>query len=826
MRTEAHLATAFVCLFGVGQAFAQTVAPATRAFASALLGRAASDSEAQSPQTLWAAVERHDEVLADWLRQDLKLAPGEPLFASVDCVSRFLQAAAPSAVPQSSVLDPQSPVLSSALSAYRAACAKRRAARLSRVRAEMPRLVYARHFVMGGSHYAYTEALTDAQAERSFHAGGALCLAEWRDGLWQETVLTDTKEGVIRDADVDYDGRRILFSLKKSDRGDDYHLYEMDAATRAIRQLTDGAGVADYEGCYLPDGRIVFNSTRCMQIVDCWWTEVSNLYRCDANGQNILRLTFDQVHLNYPAITDDGRILYTRWEYNDRSQMYPQPLFQMAIDGTQQGAVYGENSWFPTTIIHARGIPGSGKIFAVATGHHSRQPGKLILIDPAKGRQEAEGVTLVAPVRETRSVVIDAYGQDGDLFAYPYPIDEQSTIVMYSPDGWKTVNGRRHEDRATGFGIYWMDVGGGHRELLVSRQGLACGRPVPLRPRPRPAARVSTVDYRKTTGTCYVQDVYAGEAMAGVPRGTVKTLRVIGLDFRVAGIGSNGNGGPGGGALISTPPSVGNGAWDPKILVGDAPVREDGSVFFTTDARKPVYFLLLDAKGRLVQTMRSWTSLQPGENASCVGCHESKNSVPLATARPTLALAAGATPLSPILGPRRGLSYLKEIQPILDAHCVTCHDGKDGKKPDLTATVVDDPAAKRRWTRSYLALTHARPDHKETHDRWRGDATHKVLNWVSAASAPTLQQPYSAGSNTSGLFTNMLDRGHCKTIAAPDVARLAMWVDLGVPFCGDYTESDAWNAQERAKYQQYKAKRDRADAEDRATLERLTTSQP
>ncbi|HNX35348.1 MAG TPA: hypothetical protein PKM57_12015 [Kiritimatiellia bacterium] len=817
MSATAFRITGFLCLWGAGCALAQTVAPDARAFAAALLGRATADSEAASPQALWTAVERHDEVLADWLRQDLKLASGPELFAGNGGAARFLERTAPASAP--------SPDLPSRLIAYRAACAARRALRLARVTAEMPRLVYARHFVMGGSHYAYTEALSDAQAERSFRAGGKLCVAECQDGLWKETVLTETKDGIIRDADVDFDGQRFLFALKKSDRGDDYHLYEMDAASREIRQLTDGVGVADYEGCYLPDGHIIFNSTRCMQIVDCWWTEVSNLYRCDRDGRNILRLSFDQVHLNYPAVTDDGRILYTRWEYNDRSQMYPQPLFQMASDGTQQGAVYGENSWFPTTIIHARGIPGSGKIFAVATGHHSRQPGDLILVDPAKGRQEAEGVTLVAPVRETKSVIVDAYGQDGDLFAYPYPIDERSLLVTYNPDGWERVNGKRHEDRTTGFGIYWMDVDG-NRELLVSRQGLACGRPVPVRPRPRPAARVSSVDYSKTAGTCYVQDVYAGAAMAGVPRGTVKTLRVIGLDFRLAGIGSNGNAGPGGGALISTPPSVGNGAWDPKILVGDAPVHEDGSVFFTAGAREPFYFMLLDAKGRMVQTMRSWTSLQPGENASCVGCHESKNSVPLATARPTLALAAGARPLAPVSGPRRGFSFLKEIQPILDAHCVTCHDGKDPKKPDLTATVVTDAAAKRRWTRSYLALTHARPDHTEEQTRWRGDPAHKVLNWVSSASAPQIQKPLSAGSNASGLFAGMLDKGHCKTLTPDAAACLAMWVDLGVPFCGDYTEANAWTDAERAKYEQYKAKRDRAAAEDQATLMRLAAARP
>jgi hypothetical protein len=815
MKASVFRTAGIIGLWGVSAVCAQPVAPEARALASALLGRAATDDEAKTPQSLWAAVERHDEVLADWLRQDLGLAPRQTPFEDAGCVDQFHRMASLVSSGSSTLELPHSRTLE-LLSAYRAACAARRARRLARMKADFPRLVYARHFVMGGSHYAYTEALSDAQAERTFRAGGRLCLAEWRDGLWHETVLTETKEGVIRDADVDYDGRRILFALKRSDRGDDYHLHEMDAATRAVRQLTHGSGVADYEGCYLPDGGILFNSTRCMQIVDCWWTEVSNLYRCDADGGNILRLTFDQVHDNYPAVTPDGRVLYTRWEYNDRSQMYPQPLFQMAPDGTGQTAVYGENSWFPTTIIHARGIPGSGKLFAVATGHHSRQPGDLILIDPAKGRQEAEGVTLVAPVRPTESVIVDAYGQAGDLFAYPYPIDERSLLVTYNPDGWEHVDGKRREERMTGFGIYWMDIDG-NRELLVSRQGLACGRAVPL----RPPARVSLVDYGKPAGTFYVQDVYAGEAMAGVPRGTVKTLRVIGLDYRVAGIGSNGNGGPGGGALISTPPSVGNGAWDPKILVGDAPVHEDGSVFFTAEARAPVYFMLLDGRGRMVQTMRSWTTLQPGENASCVGCHESKNSVPPASARPTRALAAGPKPLAPIFGPQRGFSFAKEIQPILDAHCVTCHDGKKDGRPDLTPATVTDPAAKRHWTRAYLALTHARPDEKAPPARWRGDPNHKTLNWVSAASAPPLQKPYPAGSNTSALFTNLLDKGHSKSLPLEAAARLALWVDLGVPFCGDYTEAAAWSPEEWAKHEKYKAKREAADAEDRAALTAL-----
>ena len=194
------------------------------------------------------------------------------------------------------------------------------------------------------------------------------------------------------------------------------------------------------------------------------------------------------------------------------------------------------------------------------------------------------------------------------------------------------------------------------------------------------ASDPSSVDYRQRNGDCYVQDVYAGPGLAGVPRGTIKTLRVVAMEFRAAGIGANGNGGPGGGALISTPVAIGNGAWDPKIILGDAPVHEDGSVFFRVPARTPVYFQVLDENGRMVQTMRSWTTLQPGENASCVGCHEHKNAAPVAEPAADAGLAAGRRRRCGRSTARpRGFSFVREIQPILDRHCMRCHDGRAGR---------------------------------------------------------------------------------------------------------------------------------------------------
>ncbi|MHB8898780.1 MAG: HzsA-related protein [Thermoguttaceae bacterium] len=699
------------------------------------------------------------------------------------------------------------------LDLYVDACRQRRKRRLESLLRQVPEIVFAKHYTLGGSHYAYTEGLSDAQAERHFQPGSALCLLRYDGTTVSVETLLDDPGGVIRDPDVSFDARRVLFSWKKSDREDDYHLYEIDLASRDVRQLTSGLGVADYEGAYLPCGDIVFNSSRCVQTVDCWWTEVSNLYRCDRDGGTLRRLTFDQVHDNLPTVTDDQRILYTRWEYNDRGQVYPQPLMQMNPDGTGQSDFYGGNSWFPTTILHARSVPGTGKVVAVASGHHTRQTGKLILIDPAKGRQENSGVQLIAPPRRTPAEKIDRYGQEGEIFQYPYPLDEDEYLVTYHPIGWDW-----EDPLVPRTGIYWISIDG-RRELLASDAGLPCSQSIPLRPRRVSWNRASLVDYRKDQSTCYVQNVYIGPGLAGIPRGEIETLRVVALDFRAAGIGENRNGGPGGGALISTPVSIGNGAWDPKIVLGDATVYEDGSAFFSLPARTPVYFQLLDRQGRMVQSMRSWTTLQPGEAGSCVGCHEHKNTTPAAGLPLTAAIAAGAQSLRPFYGSARGFSFPAEIQPILDRKCVGCHGPARGDQPDLSGSEVLDLYAKRRWSRAFLSLTHAQPDP----DRgcWRGDPDHPLVNWISAQSAPPMLLPRSAGSAASGLV-RLLTAGHeGVTLSREEMDKFCAWIDLGVPFCGDYREANSWNADEVATYRHYLEKRERLAEEERASVESL-----
>ena len=759
------------------------------------------------------------------------------------------------------------------LNLYAKACEQRRAARLKTVQFKAPRFVFTKHPTIRPSFFAYTEGQSDAQAERHFIPGAELCLAEWAGGSINiRTLLADPK-GAIRDPAVSWDGQRVLFAWKKSLNEDDYHLYEMEVASGKVRQITSGLGFADYEPAYLANGDIIFASSRCVQTVDCWWTEVSNLYTCDPDGKFLRRLGFDQVHTVFPSVLEDGRVIYTRWDYNDRGQVFPQALFVMNPDGTGQTEFYGNNSWFPTTIAHARGIPGTQKVLAIFTGHHSTQTGKLGVLDPAKGRQENTGAQLVAPVRETKADRIDSYGQVGELFQYPHPLTETEFLVTYAPFGWDYQDRKDRRKGDAHFGIYWMDMDG-HRELLVSDPRLPCQQPVPLVARARPAVRPGTVDYRQQAGTYYVQDVHAGPGLAGVPRGTIKKLRVVALEYRAAGVGNNGSGGPGGGALISTPIAIGNGTWDVKKVLGDATVHDDGSVFFTVPARTPVYFQAIDENGFVAQTMRSWSTLQPGENASCVGCHEEKNT---AAAVPkyasTLALKAGPQTLASFHGPARGFSFAKEIQPILDRHCIRCHNDRqqhmEAKRmenavtrerdpflrssalkrsapnqsisvsqtkpaPPKGAALTNQPAfsllrdetvdrvAKRRWSDSYLNLTLARPAQNDW-DRgaFAGTFDGRIVNWIGSQSIPAPLPPYAAGSARSELFP-LLARGHYEVkLTRAELDTLACWIDLYVPFCGDYTEANAWTPQEVEKYQRYLTKRQGMEELERRNIAEL-----
>ena len=752
-------------------------------------------------------------------------------------------------------------------------CSARRKIRLKQLHSKGSKIIFTKHYFLSGVvHYAWTEHITDQQySERNvdYRMGASLnMLVIGEDGEVSVEKLLDSPTGIIRDPNVSYDGKSILFSMRHNDVSDDFHLYVMDIATRKVKQITFGLGVSDSEACYLPNGDIVFVSSRCIQNTDCWRQSVSNLYTCDGEGRYLRRLGFDQVHTNYPQTLDDGRVIYTRWEYNDRGQIFPQPLFVMNYDGTAQSEFYGGNSWFPTSILHARGIPGTSKAIGIASGHHTTQRGKLILVDRSKGTQEAAGIEYLAPRRPAKAVREDRFGWKGEQFQYPYAYDEQNYLVTYCPEGSpRSQNG----PFPVPYGIYYMTEDGS-RELLAYDPEIHCNQSVALIKRPVPPPKPSQVDHTKTMGSYYVQDVHTGQAMEGVPRGTVKELRVVAIEYRAATAYYGSNIGEAGRSHSRTPPAVNNGSWDVKHVLGTVPVEEDGSAYFQVPARTPLYFQLLDEKGHVVQTMRSWSTLQPGEAQSCVGCHESKNESPPPS--PAIAMRKGARKLKPFsrfseeYGKRNpitdsslskkeavkayltvnspdgfnepeGFSYPREIQPIWDKHCIKCHTGQEsggrsqaaGAKPkgkkspfSLKGDVLafkynqcpnngdasQDPH--RNFSASYLNLT-------------RFGHGNGPVTWISAQSRPTLLPPYFAGAAKSSLMKHLEPEHNQVKLTDKEKRLVACWIDLCVPFCGSYTEANRWSDEKKAIYLYFENKRKELTAIEIDNIRKLVKSE-
>ncbi|MFW6255703.1 MAG: hypothetical protein ACOC54_02690 [Candidatus Sumerlaeota bacterium] len=714
---------------------------------------------------------------------------------------------------------------------YTDLCMRRRFKRLAPLREKTQAIVYAMHHNMG-SIYLRTE-------HESSPDGSQLRMVDLSDeaGAIHDAVLYDSNNGIVRDPDVSWDGQRLLYAARPQNshygeranfapENDTYKIYEMNLSSGEIRQLTDNSTYgSDYEPCYLPNGDIMFTSQRCVHEVTCGWGDGNSMYLMNGDGKFARRIGFDQTQTAYPEVLPDGRVVYTRRDYNDRGQTWAHALFTMNIDGTLQTEYYGNQTFEPTSLQHTRPIPGTNKTMSIAGGYHHSQGGKLLIIDPSKGQQDYRGLEFLFWDPEKKITSGDNYGREGDQYAYPFPLDEKHWLVSYHPIGGYLMDkrgrvDRRREDQLMRYKIYFMDIHG-NREMLASHPVLSCASPVPVMSREKPPVHSTTVDYTQETGLMYVQDVYFGQGMEGVEQGSIKEIRVNEIHYKPVTIGGavwsppKDQVGPGKkyasiGNHSVTPVGVGTASFDAKTILGEVEVHADGSAMFKVPARKPFYLQLIDEKGYTVQTMRSWATLMPNENFSCVGCHEKKHTTPLRSKDLSIAMHQAPQTLQPfhdVSG--KPFSYAKMIQPIWDKHCVKCHaPGKKAAKIDLTNTIVVDGTkgrytntTLRKYYKSYLTLLKA--------DKWRNWQGAEILEtgmpneWVdyytrllTVAQVPA----YYAGSANSGLL-KMLRKGHKDIkLTRAELDKIAAWMDLNVPFIGEYDEMNIWNEDQKEYY--------------------------
>ncbi len=627
---------------------------------------------------------------------------------------------------------------------------------------DFDRLLFVKRYTYGSSHI-YTDHF-----DGSRKMGGNLCiLSPAAPGGVVTEIAPELDGGLFGRFDLSFDAKKIVFAYKKPDKG--YRIYEIGIDGKGLRQLTrDGAdeeemikayrhGYDDMDPCYLPNGKIMFVSTRVKRAVLCHNAFTTTIIHVmDSDGRNIHPVSGNTTNEFTPAVCDDGRVIYTRWEYVDKGCGDVQSLWSMHPDGSQSMHVYKNNVRRPATLIDARSVPGTHRFVAVGAPHMPLAVGPVILIDTHITQLTPEAMTNLTP-----EIGYPGHGgyptKNKGYYKEPWPLSERLYLVAYNPEA-------SHKAPA-GYGLYLLDDEG-NRELAYRDPQMSCFQPMPLRPR-RVPCRVppaTETPIPAADATLVMVDVYQG--MTGIERGRVKYVRVMedvpkpwdaSWQARVQGDSMG----------LQNPAVSLKGHFTVKKVWGIVPVEEDGSAYFTVPAEKNLYFQALDENFMELQRMRTLVNLMPGERRSCIGCHEPRNHAPVARRVTALGRPARApVPQPGETGPRM-VHYPVDVQPILDKHCVKCHSGAKPKgKLDLTGEMT------KLFSRSYENLINR-----------------KLINNIDVnprdAYIPA-EPPLTFGSHKSKIVHQIL-KGHSKVkLTREEFARLVTWIDANAPFYGVY----------------------------------------
>ena len=647
------------------------------------------------------------------------------------------------------------------------------------------KLLFVKRYTYQSSHY-YTEYI-----DGCLHFGGNLCVLSLADGSVRE-LAPKLKGGIFGRYDLSFDGRRVVFGYKAK-AGEGFRIWEVGVDAKGLRQITvppedeaqriekywqrDSAFLkqrkADYRHhtddmhpCYLPDGGICFISTRCERGILCDGPDVlttSTLYRMDADGSDIEVLSDSPVSEASPSVMNDGRILYTRWEYVDKADVVIKCLWAMRPDGTGSVEIFGNDITFPDTMLHGRAVPGHNNLFAVIGAPHMPMGvGTVLRLDinhPIRTREPMTYITPDVDVRTEFGFFHKRGGRwvrdtKGPLFTDVQPLDEKFFLVSCNVD--------RDCHDVSAYGLYLIDEFG-NRVPIYRDEEISCWQPMPLRARKRPLVMPAVTTEQPEPAEVLMLDVYKG--LAPVQRGRIKYLRVLETLPRpwAARRFWDGDSAYQQHAVVSM-----NTHLHVKRLHGIVRVEKDGSAYFKVPPDKNLFLQALDENFMEVQRMRTFVNFRPGEKRSCIGCHEMRKWAP--ARKPVLALQHPAQELTAQPGETapRAIYYPTDVQPILDRHCVRCHNAeKSDGKLDLSGELTT------LFSRSYENIV--------------GKDLVKVFreNDPKTGDASPIP-PYTLGSHKSKLITLIREGHEGVELSRGEFITLVTWVDANGPYYGSY----------------------------------------
>jgi len=616
------------------------------------------------------------------------------------------------------------------------------------------RLLFIKRFPFHPSHNY--SVLLDSR----FRGGGSVCVLDIprADGRLEPakatiTTLFKSGGGIARTPMANFDLTKVYFSYRPSAKGY-YHLMEMNPDGTGLRQLTDGP-FHDFWPCPLPDGGLAFMSTRCKARYLCWRPQVFTLYRMELDGSGMRPLSHANLSEWAPSVMSDGRIIWTRSEYIDKGADFGHTLWSIRPDGTMPRLVFGNDIIQPNGYANGRMVPGTNEACATLISHFGDLNGPIALCDVDKGRHNPDAITSITP-----EVPWPGSWPISECFRDAVPIARDYFLCAHAP--------------ADRFGLFVIDRYG-NREVLHLDHTIGSMCPTPFRVVPTPpvfSSGVKVSGVAQPTAEFVLMDVYRG-IEPFVKRGTVKYIRVaqeVKADLEKLPDGTYRHDHSPFMDWYATPVHKVRGpyGWTTYVAKGSygiVPVEPDGSAHFHAPAGKVLYFQALDEDLNEIQRMRSVVQLQPGEKRSCIGCHESRhaapaNELPLAFKRPARTLDPppwGAGPFD----------YQKAVQPVLDRHCVRCHDASHKRKINLTGDLDGD-----KVPHSYRTLVSQGWVH--------------YLDYGYNSGGTEKRDPLTFGTLKSKLWA-VLDAGHNKVKLSRDEMRaIKCWTDLNCPLWPDY----------------------------------------
>ncbi len=646
---------------------------------------------------------------------------------------------------------------------------------------DFEQIVYLKRF-SGGHHIQPTIHMNN------YPPGGDIFVQTGLDPTAPTRALIGKKldNGYVQDLDLWYDADRIVFSRTIGDGRAPQQLYEIGIDGTKLRKLTDSRH-HDVDPCYLPDGSVVFGSTRAEAGVMCGGGSYSqnNVYRLMPDGKEILRLTYSPDDDAYPHVLNDGRVVYMRWDYQERGVDEIFALWAVRPDGSGNDGFYRVH--IPDTQIiqalkDARPIPGTQKLVAMGSSHRGGNEGTVVVCDTTMGINEPRGIRNVTPYHSPigrgkgklmRPVTEGGVPYVGGFYVKPVPITEKTFLVSASYDMPRSCN----------YAVYYIDVWG-NKELLHRDKLMEAVAVMPVRPRKKPPVIPNSRRPETPYATCYVENVY--NDLPGVETGEVKYLRILEQLFWI----SSGKESP---VLFqgsfTTSGGTGQGA---TRIIGTVPVEADGSASFQVPSDMPVCFQALDKDFRAIQRMRTHVEFAPGEIRGCIGCHETRGDVVRTRPKGTALNKAPIRPTPPPWGHSTFIGFEEHIQPVFEKKCVSCHSG-NVPKGKLLLTAKRD---KQGYMQSYRSLFGLKPGQSfptnktKKNDRPDGPTWEIMTGKVAHFLGETLGEvtrPYQFGSPQAPLGRKLAsDPEHRKILSNEEMQLLMAWLDVRAPYKNTY----------------------------------------